>query len=82
MDGQGIHADRHRLGGDDSELLAVRAVFVELVDHLPGDSARPCACELYNLLGVRRVRVDGAELAPTVTEEDDQMIGLTLFQLL
>lgn len=52
VDGQGIYADRHRLGGDDGELLSVRAVFVELVDHLAGDSTRPCACELDDLLGV------------------------------
>lgn len=82
VDGQGVHADRHRLGRDDGELLAVRAVFVELVDHLPADSARSCARELDDLLGVRRVRVNGAELAPTVTEEDDQVIGLALFQFL
>lgn len=82
MDGQGVHADRHGLGGDDVELLAVRAVFVQLVDHLPVDSARPCACELDDLLGFRRVRVNAAELAPTIAKEDDQVIGLTLFQLL
>lgn len=53
MDGQRVHADRHTLGGDDGELLAVRAVFVELVDHLPADGARSGACELDDLLGVR-----------------------------
>lgn len=53
MDGQGVHADRHRLGRDDGELLAIRAVFVELVNHLPADTARPCSCELDDLLGVR-----------------------------
>lgn len=53
MDGQGVHADRHGLGWDDGELLAVRAVLVELVHHLWAYSARPCARELDNLLGVR-----------------------------
>ncbi len=53
MDGQSVHADRHRLGGDDGELLAVRVVFVEFVDHLPVDGARSCACELDDLLRVR-----------------------------
>ena len=52
MDGQGVYADRHRLGGDDGELLAVRAVLVELVNHLPGDKAWPCACEFDDLLSV------------------------------
>lgn len=82
VDGQGVHADRHRLGGDGVELLAVRAVFVELVDHLAADAARPRARELDDFLRVRRVRVDAAELAPAVAEEDDQVIGLALFQLL
>lgn len=82
VDGQGVHADWHRLGRDDIELLAVWAVFVELVDHLMANSAWSCACELDDLLSVRWVTVYGAELAPTVAEEDDQMIGLALFQLL
>lgn len=74
VDGQGVHADRHGLGWDDGELLAVRAVLVELVHHLWAYSARPCARELDDLLGVGRVRVDGAELAPAIPEKDDQMI--------
>lgn len=82
MDGQGVHAHRHALSRDDVELLAVRAVLVELVDHLAADGARPRARELDDLLGVRRVGVNGAELAAAVTEQDDQVIGLTLFQLL
>lgn len=82
VDGQSIYADWHRLGGDDCELLAVWAVFVQLVDHLLVNSTRSCPCELDNLLGVWWVRVDGTELTPTVTEENDQMIGLALFQLL
>lgn len=79
VDGQSVHADRHSLGGDDSELLAVWAVLVELVDHLSVDGARSCAWKLDDLLSVRRVRVNGAKLAPAVTEEDDQVIGLALF---
>lgn len=82
VDGQGVHADRHRLGRDDVELLAVRAVLVEPVNHLPADGARPRAGKLDDLLGFRCVRVNGAELAPAVTEEDDQVVGLALFQLL
>ncbi len=52
MDGQSVHADRHRLGRDDCELLAVRVVFVELVDHLSADGARPRAHKLDDLLRV------------------------------
>lgn len=82
MDGQGVHADRHGLGRDDGELLAVRAVFVELVNHLPADVAWSRACELDDFLCVRRVRVNAAKLAPTIAEQDDQVIGLALFQFL
>ena len=52
MDGQSVHAHRHTLSGDDVELLAVRAVFVELVDHLVADDSGPRATELDDLLGV------------------------------
>lgn len=53
MDGQGIYADGHRLGRDDGELFAVRAVLVELVDHLVANSAWSRARELDDLLRVR-----------------------------
>lgn len=82
VDGQSVHADRHTLGGDDGELLAVRAVFVHLVDHLAADRAWSSARELGDLLRVLGVRVNGAKLAPAVAQEDDQVVGLALFQLL
>lgn len=55
MDGQGVHANRHSLGRDNSELLAIRVVFVELVNHLPADGAWSCSCELDDLLSIWRV---------------------------
>jgi len=82
VDGQGVHADRHRLGGHHVELLAFRAVLVELVDHLAADGARPRPRVLDDLLRVRGVRVDAPELAAAVAEEDDQVVGLALLQLL
>lgn len=82
MDGQCVHADRHRLGRDDGELLAVRAVLVEFVDHLGADGTRPRARELDDLLSLGRIRVDAAELAAAVTEKNDEVIRLALFQLL
>lgn len=82
VDGERVYADRHSLGGDDGELLAVWAVFVQLVHHLVDDGARPCARELDHLLRVRWVRVDGAVLAAAITEKDDQVVGLAPFQLL
>lgn len=82
VDGQGVHADRHSLGRDDGELLAVRVVLVELVDHLLADALGACARQLEDLLRVREVGVERSELAAAVTEQDDQVIGLALVQLL
>lgn len=53
VDGQRVHADRHSLCRDEVELLTVGAVFVDLVDHLAGYGARPCAGELDDFLCVR-----------------------------
>lgn len=82
VDGECVHAGGHALGGDDGELLAVGAVLVELVDHLAVDAARSRPCEFGDLLRLGGVGVNGAELAPAVAEEDDQMVAFTLFQLL
>ena len=82
MDGQGVHADRHRLGGDDGELLPVRAVLVQLVDHLAADGPRAGAGELGDLLRLRGEGVDGPELAAAVAEQDHQVVRLALLQLL
>lgn len=82
VDGQGVHADRHGLGGDDGELLAVRVVLVQLVDHLLADALGARARQLDDLLRVGEVGVERPELAAAVAEEDDQVIGLALLQLL
>lgn len=82
VDGQGVHTDRHGLGGDDGELLAVRVVLVQLVDHLLADALGARARQLDNLLCVGEVGVERPELAAAVTEQDDQVIGLALIQLL
>lgn len=55
MDSQRIYTHRHSLGGDYSELLAVRAVLIEFVDHLFSDALGPGAGELVDLLCVREV---------------------------
>lgn len=55
MDGEGVHTDGHSLGRYDSELFAVRAVLVELINHLFGDAFRPHASEFVDLLCVRKV---------------------------
>lgn len=76
MDGESIYADRDRLGGDDVELLAVGAVFVESVDHFAADGAWPRAFELDNLLCFRGIYVQCPELTSTVTEKDYEVVGL------
>lgn len=55
MDGQRIHAHRHSLGGNDGELFAVRAVLVQLVDHLLADALGSGARQLLDLFGVGEV---------------------------
>lgn len=70
MNGQGVHTDGHSLGRYDGELFAVRAVLVELIDHLLGDAFWPSSSELVYLFCVRKVRVECPELAATITEED------------
>lgn len=82
VDGQGVHADGHRLGGDDGELLPVRAVLVELVDHFFADALGPGARQLLDLFGVGEVGVERPELATAIPEQDHQVVGLALFQLL
>lgn len=82
MDGESIYAGRDRLGGDDGELLAVRAVFVESVDHLPAYGSRSGPFEFEDLLCFREIRVQRSELTSAVTEENDQVVGLAAFDLL
>lgn len=82
MDGERVHADRHGLGGDQAELLPVRAVLVQLVDHLLGDGLGPGAGELADVLGVGVVAVQRPELAAGVPEQDDVVVSVTLLQLL
>lgn len=82
MNGQRIHADRHSLGGDYIELLAVRAVLVEFVYHLFSDALGPCTGELVNVLRVREIRIKGSKLAAAVTEQNHQVVGFALLQYL
>lgn len=82
VDGERVHTDRHGLGRDEAELLPVRAVLVQLVDHLLGDALGPGARQLADLLGVGIVAVESPELAAGVPEQDDVVVGITLLQLL
>lgn len=82
MDGESVYADRDGLGGNDVELLAVGAVFVESVDHFAADGSRPGAFELDDLLGFGGIHVQRPELASTITEQDYQVVGLASLDFL
>lgn len=82
MDGDGVHADRNGLRGDNGELLSVRVVLVQLIDHLLADALGSSARQLYDLLCVGEVRVKRPELTAAVTKQDHQVVGLTLLQFL
>lgn len=82
MDGESVHAGRHGLGGDNGELLAVRAVFVKSVDHLPAYGSWSGTFEFEDLLCFGEIRVQRSELTSAVTEQNDQVVGLAAFDLL
>lgn len=68
MDGYSIHAGRHGLGWYLTELLLVRVVFEEAVDHLARDALGADARQLVDLLRLGAVGVERAELAASVSE--------------
>lgn len=74
MNGDGIHADRNGLRWDDGELLSVRVVLVQLIDHLLADALRSSACQLNDLLCVGEIRVKRPELTAAVTKQYHQMV--------
>lgn len=82
VDSDGVHADRNGLSGDNGELLSVRVVLVQLIDHLLADALGSSACQLYDLFCVGEVRVKRPELTATVAKQDHQMVRLALLQFL
>ena len=82
MDGQGVHGDGQGLCGHEAKLLAVTAVLVQLVGHLAGDGPGAGAQVLDDVLGVGEVTVNPAVLAAPVAQQDQQVVGFALLQLL
>lgn len=76
VNGHGIHAGRHGLGWYLTELLLVRVVLVEAVDHLARDALGPDARQLVNVLRLGAVGVERAELAACVSEQNQEVVGL------
>ena len=75
MDRHRVHTGRHGLGWYLTELLLVRVVLVEAVDHLACDAFGAKACQLVDLLRLGAVRVEGAELAASISEQNQEVVG-------
>lgn len=82
VDRHRVHAGRHGLGWYLTELLLVRVVFVEAVNHLARDALGPNACQLVDLLRLGAVSVEGAELASGVSEQNQEVVGLRFLHFL
>lgn len=81
-DGEGVNTHGHGFGRDDRELLAVRAVLVNGLDHLRCDGAGADASEPYHLLGFGVHGVNCSKLAAGISEEDEEVIGIALLHFL
>lgn len=75
MDRDCVDICRHGLGRNLAELLPVRVVLVEAVDHLARDGFRTDAGQLVDLLRVGAVRVERAKLAAGIPEQDQEVVG-------
>lgn len=76
VDRHRVHAGRHGLGWYLTELLLVRVVLVEAVDHLACDDLGADARQLVALLRLGAVSVEGAELAAAISEQNQEVVGL------
>lgn len=74
-DGDGIHAGGHGFGWYLAELLPVRVVFVQALDHLDLDALGPDAGQPGDLLRLWAVGVHRPELASSVPEKHQEVIG-------
>lgn len=82
MDGHRVHTSRHGLGWYLAELLLVRVVLVEAVDHLACDALGADARQLGDLLHLGAVGVQRAELAAGVPEQNQEVVGLGFLHFL
>lgn len=81
-DGKGIYIHGHSFGWYDSELLAVRAVFVNRFYHLRHDNAGANASETFHFFSFRVHGINCSELAAGISKEDEEMIGSALLHVL
>lgn len=81
-DGEGVHTHAHGFGRNGAKLLPVWTIFVDGL-HLGGANCPWAdASQTYELLGVGIHGVDAPELAAGISEQDEEVIGGTLFHLL
>lgn len=81
-DGDGVHTGGHGFGWDQAELLPVRVVLVQALDHLGCDAPRPDAGQPGDLLRLGAVGVHRPELASRVTEQHQEAIGFRFLHFL
>lgn len=81
-DGEGVNAHGHGFGRDDCELLAVRAVLVNGLNHLRCDGSGPNASKPHHFLSFWVHGVNCSELAASISEEDEEVVGRALFHFL
>lgn len=80
--GESVHAHGHGFGRDDRELFAVRAVFVNRLDHGEADDPRADASQTYQFLCLGVHGVNRPELAAGIPEEDEKVVGGALLHFL
>lgn len=81
-DGDGVHTGGHGFGRDQAELLSVRVVLVQALDHLDRDALRPDSGQFGDFLRLRAVGVHRPELASAVTEQQKEVVGFGLLHFL
>lgn len=81
-DGDGVHTGGHGFGRDQAELLSVRVVLVQALDHLDRDALRPDSGQFGDFLRLRAVGVHRPELASAVTEQQKEVVGFGLLHFI
>ncbi len=81
-DGDGVHAGGHGFGWDLAELLPVRVVLVQPLDHLVRDAPRPDAGQFGDLLRLGAVGVHRPELASGIAEQHQEAVGFGFLHFL
>lgn len=81
-DGDGVHTGGHGFGWYLAELLPIRVVLVQALDHLDLDALGPDAGQPGDLLRLGAVGVHGPELASSVSEQHQEVIGFGFLHFL